>query len=118
MPPIILIKRTYTEPSPTDGRRILIDRLWPRGLAKDKAAIDEWAKELAPSNELRKWFDHKSELWKEFQKKYTAELKNNPAVKEFVTAHKKDKIITLLYAGKDEKHTHALVLKEFLNRLF
>ncbi|MEJ0101905.1 MAG: DUF488 family protein [Bacteroidota bacterium] len=89
MKPTITIKRAYDKPSKTDGRRILADRLWPRGLTKDKAAIDEWAKELAPTSELRKWFGHKPELWREFQKKYTAELKKNDAVAAFIEAIKK-----------------------------
>ena len=83
---IIIIKRAYSPASPSDGLRILIDRLWPRGLSKENAAIDEWAKELAPSPELREWFGHMPERWKEFQKKYSAELKDNDAVNEFVEA--------------------------------
>ena len=114
----IFIKRVYEKSSKKDGLRILVDRLWPRGLSKDKAAIDEWAKELAPTAELRKWFGHKPERWKEFQRKYTAELTKNNAVAEFVEAHKKDKLLTLLYAGKDEAHTHALLLQQFLQQLF
>ena len=118
MKTIINIKRVYDKPSKNDGPRILVDRLWPRGLAKDAAAIDEWAKELAPTPELRKWFGHKPELWQEFQKKYNTELKKNNAVAAFIETHKKDNLLTLLYAGKDEEHTHALVLQEFLKKLY
>jgi len=118
MKPTIAIKRAYDKPSKADGRRILVDQLWPRGLTKDAAAIDEWAKELAPTPELRKWFGHKPELWQEFQKKYLVELKKNNAVIPFIENHKKDKLLTLLYAGKDEEHTHALILQEFLERLY
>lgn len=111
---MINIKRIYEEPSKSDGVRILVDRLWPRGIAKDKAAIYEWAKELAPSGELRNWFGHKPERWPAFQKKYTEELKNNNTVTEFMKAHKKDKLITLLYGAKDEIHNQAVVLRKFL----
>ncbi|MBS1575096.1 MAG: DUF488 family protein [Bacteroidetes bacterium] len=117
MKPIINIKRVYEDPSKNDGIRILVDRLWPRGLSKDKADVDEWAKELAPTTALRKWFDHKPERWKEFQKEYIAELKKNKTVDGFIETHKKDKRLTLLYATKDEEHTHALVLQQYLEKL-
>jgi len=118
MKSIINIKRVYEDPSENDGTRILVDRLWPRGLSKDKADVDEWAKELAPTAVLRKWFDHKPERWKEFEKEYIAELKKNKTVDGFIEAHKKDKRLTLLYAAKDEEHTHALVLQAFLKIRF
>jgi uncharacterized protein YeaO (DUF488 family) len=108
------IKRVYEETSKTDGYRVLVDRLWPRGLKKEDAAIDEWAKDLAPTQELRKWFGHDPEKWKAFQKKYKAELKKNEAVKAFITEHKSKKHITLLYGAKDEEHNQAIVLKDFL----
>lgn len=110
----IKIQRIYDDSLKNDGKRILIDGLWPRGLAKDKAAIDEWAKELAPTSELRKWFGHKPERWREFQKKYLDELEKNKAVEVFIKTHQKAKKLTLLYASKDEKHNHAVVLRQFL----
>ncbi|MGC4038188.1 MAG: DUF488 family protein [Chitinophagaceae bacterium] len=114
----IHIKRIYLPPSKKDGLRILVDRLWPRGLTKDKVVIDEWAKELAPTTELRKWFGHEPEKWKEFQKRYMNELKMNNATREFLKSHQNKKLITLLFAGADELHTHALILKEYLDKSF
>jgi uncharacterized protein YeaO (DUF488 family) len=117
MKPSITVKRVYEKPSTNDGVRILVDRLWPRGIKKEEARA-EWAKELAPSTELRKWFNHSVPLWTDFEKRYKAELKKNDAVDEFVEEHRHDKHITLLYAAKDEEHNHALVLKEFLEKHF
>lgn len=118
MRPVIHIKRAYGPHQEEDGYRVLVDRLWPRGLKKEDAAVDEWAKDLAPSNELRKWFGHDPALWAEFQRKYKAELKNNPAVGSFVNMHKNKKRITLIYSAKDEKHNQAMVLQEYLSHLF
>jgi uncharacterized protein YeaO (DUF488 family) len=117
MKPKINIKRAYEKSVKTDGFRVLVDRLWPRGLTKEKAAIDEWAKDLAPTTELREWFGHEPELWPEFQKKYKAELKKNEAVDQFIEEHKDKKLITLVYGAKDEAHTHALVLQQYLEGL-
>jgi uncharacterized protein YeaO (DUF488 family) len=114
MNPTIKIKRAYAPASKTDGFRILVDRLWPRGIKKTEAAIDEWAKDLAPTTELREWFGHDPEHWPEFQKKYKAELAKNPAVDPFLESHEDKKLITLVYGAKDEAHTHALVLQEYL----
>jgi len=108
------IKRVYEEASSKDGFRVLVDRLWPRGLKKEDAAIDEWAKDLAPTSELRKWFGHDPERWTDFQKKYKTELKKNEAVASFIADHKGKKHITLLYGAKDAEHNQAIVLKEFL----
>ncbi len=116
MQPDIKIKRIYEEPSKTDGFRLLVDRLWPRGFTKEKAAIDEWAKDLAPSNELRTLFHHEDIPWKDFEKKYMAELKQNAAVKDFLEQHKSQKKITLIFAAKDPEHNHALVLQQFLQQ--
>jgi len=112
----ISIKRAYDPPSRQDGYRVLVDRLWPRGLKKEEADIDEWAKALAPSTALRKWFGHDPERWEEFRKAYREELKQNKAVAPFVEQHKDKKRITLIYAGKDSAHTHALVLQAYLKR--
>lgn len=118
MKPIIKIKRAYDKPQKTDGYRILVDRLWPRGITKEKAAIKDWAKDLAPTPELREWFGHDPALWTEFQMKYKAELKKNEAIEPFIEAHRGTKLLTLVYAGKDEQHTHAIVLKEYLEHIF
>ena len=118
MKPAIHIKRAYEPHAKTDGFRVLVDRLWPRGIKKEDAAVGEWAKDLAPTNELRKWFGHDPERWKEFQQKYKAELKNNPAVNSFVDAHKNEKTITLVYSAKDEAHNQAVVLQNYLSHLF
>lgn len=118
MKPQIHTKRVYDEPSAKDGVRVLVDRLWPRGLTKEKAQAEEWAKELAPSTELRKWFGHSAPLWADFEKRYRAELKKNTAVDGFLQAHRQDKLLTLLYGAKDMEHNHALVLKEYLEECF
>jgi uncharacterized protein YeaO (DUF488 family) len=114
----IRLKRVYEKPLKTDGFRILVDRLWPRGVSKEKASLDEWARELAPSDELRKWFDHKPERWTMFQRKYKAELKKNDFWKEFLERHQKGKRITLLYATKEEALTHAIILKKIMDETY
>lgn len=113
MKPEIHTKRVYDEPSSKDGVRVLVDRLWPRGLKKE-AVQAEWAKDLAPSTELRKWFNHAAPLWPDFEKRYRAELKKNDAIDGFLEAHRHDKLITLLYGAKDTEHNQALVLKDYL----
>jgi uncharacterized protein YeaO (DUF488 family) len=111
----VMLKRAYESPAMSDGERILVDRLWPRGLAKVKAKIDLWLKDVAPSTELRQWFGHDPEKWSEFKKRYRAELKNNPALSELqALSHQRD--ITLVYAAKDQLHNEAVVLKEILER--
>jgi len=114
MKPQIKTKRVYDEPSAKDGVRILVDRLWPRGLTKEAVHAAVWARELAPSTELRKWFGHSAPLWSDFEKRYRAELKKNAAVDGFLKEHRQDKLITLLYGAKDTEHNHALVLKDYL----
>lgn len=119
MIPVIKIKRAYEKPETSDGARVLVDRLWPRGVEKAAAHLQEWIKELAPSTELRKWFDHDPEKWSAFQHKYRSELeKNSEAVNTFIEDHEDKKVITLVYGAKDELHTHALVLKDFLEKRF
>ena len=113
----IQIKRIYTEKSDTDGFRILTDRLWPRGVAKEKAAIDFWAKELSPSTYLRKWFDHKEELFPRFRELYREELENNPdkeSLIQLVKEHLEKENVSLLFASKEEKMNQAVVLEEWL----
>lgn len=108
----IKIKRVYVEPSDKDGKRILIDRLWPRGLTKEKAQVDLWLKDIAPSTELRKWFAHDPEKWSEFKKRYLHELKdNNAAVQTLKDELSKGKV-TLVYGAKDEEHNDAVVIQE------
>ncbi len=111
----ISIKRVYEPASRADGKRILVDRIWPRGLTKAEAGVDLWLKEVAPSTELRKWFGHDPEKWAEFQRKYREELKGNPALAELRAAVKEGKA-TLVFAAKDAEHCNALVLQQLLSR--
>jgi len=112
----IKTKRVYEKYSASDGFRILVDRLWPRGLKKEAAGIDVWMKEVAPSDGLRKWFSHDPERWDEFKKRYFAELSDKPgAVKEIAGRAEKGGV-TLLFAAKDEEHNNARALKEYLLR--
>lgn len=109
-------KRVYSEPSTDDGFRVLIDRLWPRGISKDKAHIDLWLKDIAPSTPLRIRFGHKHENWEEFVELYRKELGNNEQAVKYLKKLEKEKgMVTLLYAAKDEQRNHALVLLDFLN---
>lgn len=111
----IHIKRIYAPPSQEDGYRVLVDRLWPRGVSKEKAKADLWLKEIAPTNDLRHWFNHEEEKWPEFQKRYRDELRANPeAVREFKDKTRGHGTVTLLYGAKDEQHNQAIVLKDFL----
>lgn len=114
----VTIKRVYEPATPKDGSRVLVDRLWPRGLSKQKAAIDEWLRDLAPSNELRKWYHAHPSQWAAFRKKYLKEL-SNPESQEglrrlYELAHQ-TKPLTLLYSSRDEVLNNALVLKELLD---
>jgi len=110
----IKIKRAYEPFETSDGYRILVDRLWPRGIKKENSHIDVWIKEVAPSTELRKWFDHDPEKWKSFISKYKSEIKGSAALKELTTAAAKHKTVTLIYAAKDEAYNNAVVLRELL----
>ncbi len=109
----IAIKRVYDPPSPDDGFRVLVDRLWPRGMTKEAAALDLWAKDLAPSPDLRKEFNHQPERFAEFTHHYLAELSRNPAMAAFRGELKRPKV-TLLYGAHDRANNHALVLADFL----
>ena len=112
----VLIKRVYETPNGSDGKRVLVDRLWPRGLTKEKAKIDLWLKDIAPSNELRKWFGHDPLKWEEFKRRYTKEIKNNQKdFEELESVVKKGKV-TILYSAKDEDHNNAVVVKELLEK--
>lgn len=109
-----LLKRAYKTPHEDDGFRVLVDRLWPRGIKKEQAFIDIWLKDIAPSNELRKWFGHKPERFEEFSERYESELKNNPAVDDLRKLAKEHDVITLVYSAKDQKMNQAVVLKKHL----
>jgi uncharacterized protein YeaO (DUF488 family) len=111
----ISLKRAYEPPAETDGMRVLVDRLWPRGVTKSRARIDLWLKDLAPSTALRKWFGHDPGKWPEFRKRYRAELKGNPALAE-LREQSRQRDITLVYAARDELHNDAVVLKQVLGR--
>lgn len=112
----IELKRAYEEPEKSDGSRILVDRLWPRGLKKEDAKIDLWLKEIAPSTELRKWFDHDTEKWKRFRGRYQTELKHHPDEIGKIRDQAKQGKVTLIYASRDTTHNEAVVLKSFLEK--
>lgn len=112
----IQVKRAYDPPAPEDGYRVLVDRLWPRGLSKDRAAVDEWLREVAPSTDLRRWFAHDPARWAEFRRRYSAELAA-PAAREAVARLRALAArggITLLYAATDEVHNNAVALRQYL----
>ena len=112
---MIKLKRIYEKSEESDGYRVLVDRLWPRGVSKEKAALDLWFKDIAPSTELRKWFAHDPEKWAEFQKRYKAEITANKEVfNELKKIIKQKKNVTILYGAKDEEHNEAVVIKELL----
>jgi uncharacterized protein YeaO (DUF488 family) len=113
---MVLIKRAYEPSSPDDGTRILVDRLWPRGLKKDEAHVAKWMRDLGPSNELRRFFGHDPARWQEFRKRYLAELKSAkvaPLLKELAEIARSG-TLTLVYSAKDEEHNQAVVLKALL----
>ena len=113
---MITIKRIYEEASVQDGFRILVDRIWPRGVSKDKAKLDLWMKEVAPGDELRKWFDHDPKKWEAFKSKYKTELKGKAAeLNQIKVLEKQHKKISLLYGAKSVTFNQAVVLKEILN---
>lgn len=112
---MVRVKRVYEPAEKSDGYRILVDRLWPRGLTKEKAALDLWLREIAPSDALRKWFHAAPREWPEFQKRYRAELrKNAEALARLKEIVRSDKTVTLLYGARDEKHNQAVVLRKLL----
>ena len=111
----IMLKRAYDAPTDSDGERILVDRLWPRGLSKDRARIDHWLKAVAPSTGLRQWFGHDPAKWAEFQQRYRAELHDNPAFAE-LRSIVRGKRVTLVYAARDTLHNEAVVLQQLLDR--
>ena len=108
------IERIYESTASDDSYRVLVDRLWPRGISKERAALDEWNKEIAPTDELRKWFNHDSEKFPEFSRRYMKELDNNPAAAEAKNNWGEQSAVTLLYGAKDAEHNQAIVLKKWL----
>lgn len=113
----IRIKRVYEEPDEEDGRRILIDRLWARGLSKDKAKVDVWIKEIAPSTELRRWYGHDPNKWVEFKSRYSAELEANPGVVEEILEELRKGVVTFLYSSKEEQLNNAVALKDYIESI-
>ncbi len=107
-------KRVYDAPSKTDGKRILIDRLWPRGLKRESARIDEWSKEIAPSNELRKWFNHDPDKWRDFKARYFRELEAKRTIIEEILGDSQKGTVTLLFGAKEERFNNAAALKDYL----
>jgi len=110
----IRVKRIYEKPEKADGFRILVDRLWPRGLTKEKAQVEEWMKDIAPSDELRKWFSHDPKKWETFKTRYYKELENKKGLLDLLLQRSKGRPITLLYSAKDEKLNNGLALKDYL----
>lgn len=111
---MLKLKRVYLPPNPEDGLRVLVERLWPRGFTKDRAAVDLWLREVAPSPELRRWFGHDPVKWREFYRRYWQELEGKKEQTDFLQQKSREGIVTLVYAARDEEHNAALALKWFL----
>lgn len=110
----IQVKRIYEEPKRSDGFRVLVDRLWPRGISKERAALDLWMKTIAPSSELRRWFGHDAKRWKEFVRRYRAELREHGAELAELRSRARKQPVTLLFGARDIGHNEAVVLREVL----
>ena len=113
---MIRIKRVYEAPAPDDGLRVLVDRLWPRGLTKERAAVDIWMKELAPSHELRRWFHHDPTKWDDFESRYRQELAGQDEALELLRNKSRAGVVTLLYGARDTENNQATVLRSILKR--
>lgn len=113
---MIKIKRVYDPPSGEDGHRILVDRLWPRGTSKEKAGVDLWLKEIAPSNELRKWYEHDPLKWEEFKQRYFKELGDHQDLLDQIRQLMKEGQVTLVYGSREEKLNNAVALREYLGK--
>jgi uncharacterized protein YeaO (DUF488 family) len=111
---MIQVKRVYDPVSPGDGKRILVDRLWPRGIRKEEARIDEWLKEISPSTELRKWYSHDPDKWQEFKQRYKAELREKTELLEKIRGEARKGTVTLLYSSKETLLNNAVALKELI----
>ena len=117
--PPVRIKRIYEPPGEADGRRVLVDRLWPRGLSREKASLDLWLKEVAPSHELRRWYKHETARWPEFQKRYRAELADRSVEVEQLVSMAREGGLTLLFSARDEQRNQAAVLRDLvIERLY
>jgi uncharacterized protein YeaO (DUF488 family) len=110
----VKLKRAYDRPAAADGTRVLVDRLWPRGVKKADAAIDRWAKDLAPSTDLRKWFGHDPDRWSEFQRRYRAELRHNAELLDELRRLARRGAVTLIYAARDQEHNEAVIIRDML----
>jgi uncharacterized protein YeaO (DUF488 family) len=113
---MLKIKRVYDPVSADDGKRILVDRLWPRGIKKEKAHIDEWLKEISPSNELRKWYSHDPAKWAEFKKRYKQEIAGKEGLLKKIKAEARKQTVTLLFSSKELERNNAVALKEMLDQ--
>jgi uncharacterized protein YeaO (DUF488 family) len=113
---MIRLKRAYEAPSKADGERVLVERLWPRGVTKARAAVDLWLKEVAPSPELRKWFGHDREKWEQFERRYWKELQGREEVVDLLRCKAQQHTLTFVYAARDEEHNGAVALKAFIER--
>jgi uncharacterized protein YeaO (DUF488 family) len=111
---LLKLKRIYEAPAPEDGRRILVDRLWPRGISKEAAHLDAWLKEIAPSDDLRRWYGHDPQRWDEFRRRYREELKGHTALVDELRRQSRKESVTLLFAAQDAEHSNAAVLKEVI----
>lgn len=111
---MIHLKRVYEEPSKNDGLRVLVERLWPRGLTKERAAVDLWLKDIAPSPVLRKWFGHDPPRWEQFQDRYRRKLREKKDAVRLLKQKSEEHTVTLVYGARDEEHNEALVLKKIL----
>jgi uncharacterized protein YeaO (DUF488 family) len=113
----VKVKRVYDKPAKSDGLRVLVDRIWPRGLKKSEARIDQWLREIAPSTSLRKWFKHDPRKWEQFKKKYAAELEEHREEVEKLARECRKRSVTLLFGAKNTAHNNALALKEYVEEL-
>lgn len=113
----IRIKRVYDEPSEDDGYRVLVDRVWPRGMSKERANVDEWLKDIAPSTDLRKWFGHRDDRWEGFRTSYLRELEEHQETLERLAVLARKGTVTLVFAAKNEEHNNAVVIRERLRRM-
>jgi uncharacterized protein YeaO (DUF488 family) len=110
----VKLKRAYESPAAEDGTRILVDRLWPRGLTKEKAALGQWMKDIAPSTELRKWYGHEPARWQEFRRRYAEEIRQNADLLDHLRSFARQGPVTLVYSARDKKHNDAVVLRDLI----
>lgn len=114
---MIRLKRAYDDPEAGDGRRVLVDRIWPRGVSREELALDDWKREVAPSDELREWFGHDADRWNGFRRRYFRELEEKlESWQDLLDAARSDEALTLVYGARDREHNNAAALREFLRR--